>query len=94
MVTSPKGAKNRMFSAFDVFGLQDLFQSLLQALTSNFPSKLSDLDAHLPSYVTFRRFCRAYCPGTAKRRIKEAVIKSAASAASLGFAGERQDGLP
>ena len=30
-----------------------------------------------------------YCPGIAKRRIKEAVIKSAASAASLGFAGER-----
>ena len=30
-----------------------------------------------------------YCPGPAKRRIKEAVIKSAASAASLGFAGER-----
>ena len=30
-----------------------------------------------------------YCSGTAKRRIKEAVIKSAARAASLGFAGER-----
>ena len=35
-----------------------------------------------------------YCPGTTKRRIKEAVIKSAASAASLGFAGERQDDGP
>ena len=32
-----------------------------------------------------------YCPGTAKRGIKKAVIKSAACAASLGFAGERQD---
>ena len=30
-----------------------------------------------------------YCAGTTKRRIKEAVIKSAASAASLGLAGER-----
>ena len=30
-----------------------------------------------------------HCPGTAKRRIKEAVIKLAASAASLGFAGGR-----
>ena len=34
------------------------------------------------------------CSGTAKRRIKEAVIKSAASAASLGFAGDRQDDGP
>ena len=33
-------------------------------------------------------------PGTTKRRIKEAVIKSAASAASLGFAGECQDDGP
>ena len=55
---------------------------------------MRDLDAYLPSYVTFRRFCWAYCPGTAKRRIKQAVIKSAASAASLGFAGERQDDGP
>ena len=55
---------------------------------------MCDLDAHLPSYVTFRRFCRVYCPGTAKRRNEEAVIKSAASAASLGFAGERQDDGP
>ena len=31
----------------------------------------------------------AYCPSTVNRRITEAVIKSAASAASLGFAGER-----
>ena len=55
---------------------------------------MCDLDVYLPSYVTLRRFCRAYCPGTTKRRIKEAVIKSAASAASLGFAGERQDDGP
>ena len=35
-----------------------------------------------------------YCPSTAKRRIKEAMIKSAASAASLGFAGEHPDDGP
>ena len=35
-----------------------------------------------------------YCPGTTKRRIEEAVIKSAASAASMGFAGERRDDGP
>ena len=50
---------------------------------------MCDLDAYLLSYVTFRRFCWVYSPGTSKRRIKEAVIKSAASAASLGFAEER-----
>ena len=61
---------------------------------------MCDLDAYLPSYVTFRRFWRVWevakpifldsdCPGTTKRRIEEAVIKSAASAASLGLAGER-----
>ena len=53
-----------------------------------------DLDAYLPSYVTFRRSCWVYCPGTTKRRIEEDVIKSAASAADLGFAGERQDDGP
>ena len=46
-----------------------------------------DLDAYLPSYVTFRRFCRVYRPGTTKGQIKGAVIKS-------GFAGERQDDGP
>ena len=55
---------------------------------------MADLDTYLPSYITFRCFCRVYCPGTAERRIKEAVIKSAASAASLGFARERQDDGP
>ena len=74
---------------FEVLRVQDQSQILLQALKLNFPSKICDLDAYLSRYVTFRRFCRVYCPGTAKRRIKEAVIKSAASAASLGFAGER-----
>ena len=53
-----------------------------------------ETDAYLASYVTFRRFCQVYCPGTTVRRIEEAVIKSAASAASLGFAGERQDDGP
>ena len=56
-----------MFLDFlDVFGARDLFQSLLQAFKLNFPSKMGDLDAYLPSYITFRRFCRVYCPGTAK----------------------------
>ena len=42
------------------------------------------------SFVTLAVVCLTYyCPGTAKRRIKEAVIKSAAGTASLGFAGER-----
>ena len=76
-----------------VLGVQDLFQSLLQALRLNFSSKMRRLDAYLPSYVTFRRFWRVWevakpffldfdCPGTTERRIKEAVIKSAADAAS------------
>ena len=55
---------------------------------------MGDLGAYLPSYVTFRRFCRVYCPGATRRRIMEAAMKSAASAASLGFAGERQDDGP
>ena len=37
---------------------------------------------------TFQALLPTYCPGTTKRRIKEAVIKSAASAATLGLAGE------
>ena len=71
--------------------MRDQSRSLLQALKLNLPSQMFDLDAYMQGYVTFRRFCQVYCPGTAKRRIKEAVIKSAVSAASLGFAGERQD---
>ena len=31
-------------------------QRLFQALASNFPSKMPDLDAYLPSYGQFRRF--------------------------------------
>ena len=94
-VTSPKGPKTNLFECFfKVLRVRDQSQSLLQALKLNFPSKMCDLDAYLSSYVTFRRFCRVYCPGTAKRRIKEAVIKSAASAVSQGFAGERQDDGP
>ena len=42
---------------FDVSGTWDWFQSLLQALASNFPSKMPDLGAYVSSYVTFRRFC-------------------------------------
>ena len=33
-------------------------QRLLQALRFDFPSKMNDLDAYLPSYVTFCRFRR------------------------------------
>ena len=75
---------------FEVLRVRDQSQSLLQALKLNFLSKMCDLVAYLASYFTFRRFCQVHCPGTTKRRIQEAVIKSAASAASLGFAGERQ----
>ena len=59
-VTSPKRAKQLFFIvySFDIFGARDPFQGLLQALTSNFPSKMCDLDAYLPSYATFRRFRR------------------------------------
>ena len=66
---------------------------------------MADLDAYVSTYVTFRCLWRVWevakpffldfeCPGITKRRIEEAVIKSAASAASLGFAGERQDDGP
>ena len=91
---APKAPKPAFLYFFQVLRVPDQSQSLLQALKLNFPSKMCDLDAYLPSYATFRRFSRVYCPGTATRRTKEAVIKSAASAASLGFAGERQDDGP
>ena len=42
------------------FGSWDPFQGLLQALTSNFPSKMCDLDAYVSSYSIFRRFCRVW----------------------------------
>ena len=75
--------KDSFFFLFEVSRVRDQSQGLLQALKSNFLSKMCDLDAYLPSYVTFCRFCRLYCPCIAKRRIKEAVIKSAASEADL-----------
>ena len=56
-VTSPKGAKTRIFyDFFMVFRVQDHVQGLLQALKFNFPSKMPDLDAYVSSYTTFRRF--------------------------------------
>ena len=56
-VTSPKGAKTRIFFIFfDVSGPRDWFQGLLQAFKFNFPSKMCDLDVYVSSYVTFRRF--------------------------------------
>ena len=62
-VTSPKGVKPSFFVFFfDVFEARDPFQRLLQALGSNFPSKMLDLDAYVSSYVTFRRFCRVWNP--------------------------------
>ena len=39
-----------------VLKVRDRSQSLLQALKLDFPSKMRDLDAYLPSYVTFCRF--------------------------------------
>ena len=60
-VTSPKGLKPSFFSYFfKGLRVRDWFQSLLQALTSNFPSKMPDLDAYVSSYCTFRRFCRVW----------------------------------
>ena len=41
---------------FDVLGTRDHVQGLLQALEFNFPSKMTDSDAYVSSYVTFRRF--------------------------------------
>ena len=43
LVTSPKGAKTYIFIFFDVLGLRDPFQALLQALASNSLSKNCDL---------------------------------------------------
>ena len=59
-VTSPKGATRIFFCFFNVFGARDPFQSLLQALKLNLPARMCDLDAYLPSYVTFRRFCKVW----------------------------------
>ena len=42
---------------FEVLGVRDQSQSLLQALRLNFPSKMRDLDAYVSSYCIFRRFC-------------------------------------
>ena len=103
LLTVPAPPKDDFSIFFEVLRGRDQSQSLLQALKLNFLSKMCDLDAYLSSYVTFRHFCQVWevakpfflnfdCPGTTKRRMKEAEIKSAASAASLVFAGERQDG--
>ena len=70
-----KLAFNDFLYFFEVLRVRDRSQSLLQALKLNFPSKIGYLDAYLTSFVTFRRFCRIYCPGTANRRIKEAEIR-------------------
>ena len=43
----------------DIFRARDRSQRLLQALTSNSPSKMSDLDAYLPSYCHFRCFWKS-----------------------------------
>ena len=55
--SAPKG---QYFRFSDVFGPWGPFQSLLQALPSNFLSKMSDLDAYVSSYFIFRRFCRVW----------------------------------
>ena len=43
-----------------VLRVQDHVQGLLQALRFNFPSKMTDLDAYVSSYVTFRCFRRVW----------------------------------
>ena len=45
---------------FEVLGVRDQSQSQLQVLRLNFPSKVSDLDAYVSSYSTFRRFWRGW----------------------------------
>ena len=45
---------------FKGLGVRDWSQGLLQALKFIFPSKMRDLDAYLPSYVTFRPFCQVW----------------------------------
>ena len=58
-VTSPKNAKTSIsLYFFGVLGIWDHVQGLLQALKFNFPSKMTDLDAYVSSYATFRRFQR------------------------------------
>ena len=56
--TSPKkGLKTSFFYIFSaVFGTRDHVQSLLQALASNFPSKMPDLDAYVSRHDHFCRF--------------------------------------
>ena len=50
-------AKKRKFCTFfTICWPRDQFQRLLQALASNFPSKIGDLDAHVLSCCTFCRF--------------------------------------
>ena len=56
VLSVPKGLKPNFVCFFHVFGSRDPFQSLLQALTSNFPSKMIDLDAYVSSYLIFWRF--------------------------------------
>ena len=45
---------------FVVLRVRDQSQSLLQASKLNFLLKVYDLEAYLPSYVTFRHFCRVW----------------------------------
>ena len=68
----PKGHNQNIFDFFGDAGPRADVQGILLALRFIFPGRIHFLDAYLPSYCTFRHFGRAL----------EAVIKSAASAAS------------
>ena len=48
--------KGKFCIFFHILWARDQSQRLLQALASNFPSKMRDLDAYVSSYDTFRRF--------------------------------------
>ena len=57
------GQKNANFVYFLLFPwARDWSQRLLLALRFDFPSKMCDSDAYLPSYITFHRFCQAFKP--------------------------------
>ena len=60
MLKNTKNNQKYNIAFFGVSGLWDHVQGLLQALASNFPSKMLDLDAYVSSYATFHRFRRLW----------------------------------
>ena len=58
--TAQKTAQKGKFCIFfGIFWARDHVQRLLQALASNFPSKMPDLDAYVSRYDTFQLFGKA-----------------------------------